>query len=149
LALDSVAASKATPYVDKGEGFEVIPVLSAERKFAGGGLIASSRQLADAGSLLTQGHLGTSVQLQHNLMAAKHEKGNYSYGMGAGVSTQGEHVGTLHVNMGGGSPGGRGYLLVFVEPGVSVGIAGNAEGEGDQVAAIAIALAKWFAWGES
>ncbi|WP_297735155.1 serine hydrolase [uncultured Maricaulis sp.] len=125
---DSDDADKATNWVDLGEGPQAIEGLSAECKFGAGGLLASSRDLAAMGQFLAAGEivdLDTWTDLP---------------GPWAGYA---ESVDLHYAAHSGGSPGGRSFLIVYVEPQISVALTGNADSENLQ--ALSIELADLFA----
>jgi len=125
---DSDDAEKATNWVDLGEGPQTIDGLSAECKFGAGGLLASSRELAEMGHALAAGEmvdLGGWTELP---------------GPWAGHAPEADLHYAAHS---GGSPGGRSFMLIYVEPQVSVALTGNADSENLQ--ALSIELADLFA----
>lgn len=125
---DSEEAEKATNWVDLGEGPQRIEGLSAECKFGAGGLLASARDLAAMGDALAAGAL---VDL---------DSWSDLPGPWAGHSERADLHYAAHS---GGSPGGRSFLIVYVEPQVSVALTGNADSENLQ--ALSIELADLFA----
>ncbi|MAC90398.1 MAG: serine hydrolase [Maricaulis sp.] len=125
---DLEGADKASNWVDLGEGPQIIDGLSAECKFGAGGLLASSRELAAMGQALAAGEI---IELAGWTDLP---------GPWAGYASDIELRYAAHS---GGSPGGRSFLLVYVEPRVSVALAGNADSENLQ--ALSIELADLFA----
>ena len=125
---DRIDADKAANWVDMGAGPQLIEGLSAECKFGAGGLLASSRELAAMGHALAAGEM---VEL---------EGWSDLPGPWAGYA---ESVNLHYAAHSGGSPGGRSFLLVYVEPQIAVALAGNADSENLQ--ALSIELADLFA----
>ncbi|MFT4091464.1 MAG: serine hydrolase domain-containing protein [Asticcacaulis sp.] len=135
--LDAVGVKKATPYIQAGllptlpEGAnpkDIIPspLPPAGCKFGGGGLIASSDQLAEAGAALASG----KIIPKHHLKAALtpwSDVSNVVYGGAIGKITHSGQPTTTY-SLSGGAPGGRSYLLVLIEPEISVAICGNIDG---------------------
>lgn len=143
MRLDSETQATATPYFDAGVELQSLAPMSAECKFGGGGLIASSAELAEIGRAAYDGRIAPAPALRALLESGRGAHGETSFAMGYGVAEfDGYPDGVLYLTMGGGSPGGRGYLLVLVEPRISVAITGNVEGDGDAVAEVALALAR-------
>ena len=139
---DDEDADKATPYFDAGEGLQPMP-LSAECKFGGGGLIASSRDMAAMGSALAEGALLTSEEIDAAFQPIQTTNGDvvtYVYGMEAGYEPSLDLHYAAHS---GGSPGGRSFLMVYVEPQVVVATTANADGANHYP--LALALADLFA----
>jgi len=121
--------------------------MSAECKYGGGGLIGSSDQLAEAGQMFYDGSLLPLADLKALLKNEYPEGKNngVAFGMGTGISqklVEGQKV--LFATMGGASPGGRSYLLVFADLQVAVALTTNCEGDGEQAYQFALALAKKF-----
>ncbi len=147
VRVDDVAADKAKPYIRKGKQFEVIKGLSAECKYGGGGLIASSDQLVEAGQFLYDGSIAPLEEIKR-LLATQYPPGEErgtSFGMGNGITASFNGQKVLYANMGGASPGGRSYLLVLADLQVAVAITTNCEGDGEQAYQLSMALAKKFA----
>ena len=155
--LDDGSVDKAQPYVRAGllpelpantspDDLVVLPAaLSATCKFGGGGLVASSRELARAGAALASGEIMPLGKIEQALSAWS-EVSNVVYGAGSGeTGTGADRVRSWSLS--GGAPGGRSYLLVLVEPQISVAIAGNLDGANMADAARDIAQA-WLAAGE-
>ncbi|WP_440959427.1 serine hydrolase domain-containing protein [Oceanicaulis sp. LC35] len=139
---DAVDADKATPYFDAGDGLEPMP-LSAECKFGGGGLIASSRDLARFGAALAAGDLLSLEEIDAAFQPIQTNGGDvvsYVYGMEAGFEPS---LNLHYAAHSGGSPGGRSFVMAYVEPQVVVATTGNAEGENHYP--LALALADLFA----
>ncbi|BDX00292.1 serine hydrolase domain-containing protein [Maricaulis maris] len=125
---DAADAEKAANWVDLGDGPEMIEGLSAECKFGAGGLLASSRELAAMGATLAAGEM-VDLNGWSDLP-----------GPWAGYAESADLHYAAHS---GGSPGGRSFLLVYVEPQISVALTGNADSENLQ--ALSIELADLFA----
>lgn len=121
---DSEGVDKAVAYEQDGEDFRPLPKLSAECKFGAGGLLANSRELALTGEALYQGMI-VDLAKANSIFRPAGEKNPFSHG--TVVRREGS---TLVLGHSGGSPGGRGYLEVWMEPKVSVAITGNFEGPG-------------------
>jgi serine beta-lactamase-like protein LACTB len=135
---DSDTAEKATPYFDAGEGLAPMP-LSAECKFGGGGLIASSREMAQMGAALADGSLRSAEEIDAAFMPIQTSAGetvSYVYGMEAGFEPS---IGLHYAAHSGGSPGGRSFLMVYVEPQVVVATSANADGANHYPLALALA----------
>lgn len=145
LLLDSETADKATPYVRSKKSYEVYPNLSAECKYGGGGLLASSQQLAEACQLLYDGSIVPLEDIKKLMMQEweSGEKSGMSYAMGCGVaeSSLGDQP-VLFLAMGGASPGGRSYILVLTDLKIAIALTTNCEGDGDKAYTLAITLAK-------
>ncbi len=140
--LDAQDADKATAYYDAGEGLEPM-ALSAECKFGGGGLIASSRELAAFGSALVEGELLTLEEIETAFQPIQTRDGeavSYVYGMEAGYEPSLDLHYAAHS---GGSPGGRSFIMAYVEPQVVVATTANFEGPNHYP--LALALADLFA----
>lgn len=138
---DSEEAVKAVNYIGDPGAFEEIK-LSAECKFGGGGLLASARDLAEMGAALARGDIVPLDYAREHFVPGKSGNGkdvNYAYGMSVGFS---ESIQTHYSMHSGGSPGGRGYFLVFYEPRVSVGVTSNYDGP--HHADLSIALGRIF-----
>lgn len=138
---DSTGAEKATNYMGEVGAFEEIE-LSSECKFGGGGLIASSRELAKMGAALARGDIVPLGFALEHFKPGKTGNGNdtnYAYGMGVGTA---KSIGIHYATHSGGSPGGRGFLLVFFETNVAVALTSNFDGP--HHADIAIALGRIF-----
>lgn len=155
--LDDGSVVKAQPYVQAAllpdlppgvspDELVVLPgSFSALCKFGGGGLIASSRELARAGAALATGEILPPGELEQGL-APWSDISDVVYGAASYEIASGS--GTIRSwSVSGGAPGGRSYLLVLVEPQISVAIAGNIDGSNMGEAARAIAEA-WLAPGE-
>ena len=139
---DSEDADKATPFYDAGQGYEPMP-LSAECKFGGGGLIASSRDMARMGSALAEGALLSADEIDLAFQPVQTTGGeavSYVYGMEAGYEPS---LNLHYAAHSGGSPGGRSFLMVYVEPQVVVATTANADGANHYP--LALALADLFA----
>lgn len=131
--LDGPDVVKASMYIDprllptaNGKDHQAasvkIPHLSAECKFGGGGIVASPRQLAEAGAEFAVGNIIPLDRLDTYLRSSPS-----SLGGAFSVEHHGDRS-TLSYELSGGAPGGRSYLLVLMEPQISVAIAGNFDG---------------------
>ena len=125
---DSEDAEKATNWIDLGEGLERVEGLSAECKFGGGGLLASSRDLAEMLDRLAAGDLVEIASLADQP------------GQWAGHDPS---AGLHYAAHSGGSPGGRSFMITYAEPRVSVAVTANADGE--NFYALSVGLANLFA----
>lgn len=125
---DREDAVKATAWVGEAGDWQAYEDLSAECKFGGGGLLASARDLAETGAALYRGEIVDPAVLAEGpaYWAGRAEEVNLTYAAHSG-----------------GSPGGRAFLIVYLEPQVSVALTGNYDGENLQ--ALAITLADLFA----
>ena len=135
--LDHPSANKAKMYIQAGrlprppggissEAIVPLPPMSAACKYGGGGLIASSKQLARAGAALYQGEIIPLANLDTALLPWT-EVNRVVYG--AAVNNhEGSDGQYRSYSLSGGAPGGRSYLLVLIEPQISVAIAANREG---------------------
>jgi len=135
---DADDADKATNYVQTRGRYEVRDDLNAQCKFGGGGLLASARDLAAMGTAFATGEivpLDQMADLTSPYVTSDGEETNYVYGMGAGFAESLQSHYGLHS---GGSPGGRAYLAVFVEHGISVGMTANFDGPALPDAAIGL-----------
>lgn len=94
--------------------------MSAECKFGGGGLLASAHDLANMGQALATGEV-----LDLELLAASIDEEQGAFGTAAGFSEANNAHYAAHS---GGSPGGRAFLLVFIEPQVVVAVTSNYDG---------------------
>ena len=110
---DSEMADKAANWIDLGNGLVQVDGLSAECKFGGGGLLASSRDLAVMLDTVAAGELFDPARLGE-------ETGHW-----AGYA---QDTGVHFAAHSGGSPGGRAFMVTFVEPRVSVAVTANADG---------------------
>lgn len=138
FAIDDPGADKAQAYIRAGQlpalpdgaaPDDIVPLpaeISAECKFGGGGLIASARQLARAGAALHQGRIIPSERLASALQPWS-SISDTVYGGAVTRRDQGDPPFSSY-SLSGGAPGGRSYLLVFVEPHIAVAIAGNIDG---------------------
>jgi len=135
---DSDHADKAVPLHDLGEGLAPMP-LSAECKFGGGGLIASVEELAGMGAAFAAGDIISPSAFETVLAPTETNDGtpvSYVYGMGAGY----EPAFDLHYAAhSGGSPGGRSFLMVYVEPQIVVATTANSDGPNHQALAVGLA----------
>ena len=105
--------------------------MSAECKFGGGGLLASVRELADMGQALASGDV-----LELEALAGSMDAEQGAFGIAAGYS---EPNAAHYAAHSGGAPGGRAYLLVFVEPQVVVAVTSNYDGPNHGEFAISLA----------
>lgn len=117
---DREGADKATNMFGNLRRMRVLEDMSAECKFGGGGLLASARDLADMGEALARGDI-LAVDALSN--AINTEQG--PFGIAAGYSATNDVHYAAHS---GGSPGGRAYLLVFIEPQIVVAVTSNYDG---------------------
>lgn len=139
---DRDGADKAVTYFGEPGAFEVIE-LSAECKFGGGGLLASSRDLAAMGAAFAAGEVIAPQRFSQVLTAQPLNDGSstgMAYGMGVGFS---EELGTHYAAHSGGSAGGRGFLLVLAELEIVVALTANSDGP--QHGDAALALGGYFA----
>ncbi len=111
--LDQEGADKAANWIDLGEGLERVDGLSAECKFGGGGLLASSRDLATLLSAVASDSLVQTTALAQET------------GPWAGYS---ETLRSHYIAHSGGSPGGRAFMFALIEPHVSVALTANSDG---------------------
>ena len=137
FSLDNHEIAKANPYVlagllpNKPEDLDAnaivdLPPLSAECKFGGGGIVASSQQLARAGAEI---YLADLFDSSGDYAGFAPMSGVSDVVFGAALGSGGLEESEIHSwQLSGGAPGGRSYLLVLVEPQVSVAIAGNFDG---------------------
>ncbi len=132
---DRDGADKATPYLAEGDSFQPIS-LSAECKFGGGGLIGSAMDLARFGEALTNGIVAPSALKSWTTKDG--EEIGVAYGMSVGFS---ESMATRYALHSGGSPGGRGFLLVLFEPKIVVALTANSDGPNHADTAVAIGRA--------
>jgi serine beta-lactamase-like protein LACTB len=142
MQTDREGARKATSYVEENGAFKELPNLSAECKFGAGGLLASARDLALFGEALYSGAI-VDLERAPQLFIAGQTGGKpnpFAYGSVVRVEN-GAHV----VGHSGGSPGGRSYLEVWLEPQVSIAVTGNFEGPG--LGELTAGLARIFAEG--
>lgn len=124
---DSEDAEKAVTFIGEPNAFKEVHI-SAECKYGGGGLLASARGLAGMGAALAKGDIVPLVFANKNFAPRKSGNGkdvNYAYGMSVGYSESAQTNYSMHS---GGSPGGRGFLLVYYGPRVSVGVTSNYDG---------------------
>ncbi len=147
ILLDQDSEMKATPYLQKGKKYTVVEGMGAASKYGGGGLIATSQQLAEAGKMLYDGSIAPLDEIKESYKNEYPEEAKYgtAFAMGSGFSSNYGDEPVMYANMGGGSPGGRSYVLVLVDFKVSVALTGNLEGDGEKAYKICIDLAKRFA----
>ncbi len=148
FSLDHEGAAKAQPYVLASQSPDPLPGvdpeslipfpnLSAECKFGAGGLLASSQELARVGAALSAGEI-VPVERIAALLDTGQDSEDVAFGVAAGTTTT--DAGTLtSVSQSGAAPGGRSFLLVLVEPRISVAITGNLDGPEFSEAAVALA----------
>ena len=125
---DRDEAVKATNWFARGDQMTAIE-LSAECKFGGGGLIMSSQELAAMGADLAAGRVVALAKFDEVRGMSANQAGEdaaYALGMGGIRDTQ---TGQLALSHSGGAPGGRSFLLVLMEPQLSIAIAGNTDGQ--------------------
>lgn len=134
---DRQGADKGVAYLSQNGAFTPMPNLSAECKFGAGGLIASARDLALTGEALYAGRI-VDLARAPGVFAPTSATNPFAYGAVVRV-VDGIHT----IGHSGGSPGGRGYLEVWMEPRVAVGLTGNVEGPG--LGELAAGLARLFA----
>lgn len=139
-------AEKATILVDFEDGAGIVEfALSSECKFGGGGLIASARDLAAMGAAFAAGDIVDADAMSGILVSEPNEDGDIvgvAYGMTSGYS---QSMGAHYAMHSGGSPGGRAFLLVLIEPQVVVATTANFDGE--RHTELAYDLARIFAGG--
>ncbi|WP_300531868.1 serine hydrolase domain-containing protein [Maricaulis sp.] len=139
---DREGVDKAVTYMGEAGAFDAI-ALSAECKFGGGGLLASSRDLAAMGAAFAAGEVIATERFSQVLTAQTLNDGTstgMAYGMGVGYW---EELGSHYATHSGGSPGGRGFLLVLADLEIVVALTANFDGP--QHADTAIALGQYFA----
>ena len=138
---DSPSSDEAVPYRREDDGFEPIPDIDASCKFGGGGFLSSALDLARFGRALYSGALLAPEWLEVATTSATLPGGEttyYAFGADANTSDiSGQSV--RWVRHSGGSPGGRGYVVVLLSEDLAVGMAGNLEGEGLRLAATGLA----------
>ena len=145
LELDGVAKNKAVNYVKKGKRTVAYPGVNAKSKYGGGGFIASSDQLAEAGQMLFNEKLAPLKEIKKRFKSQWKEGAvnGIAFGTGAGISSKSfNRPDVLYIAMGGGSPGGRSYLFVVADLQISVAITANLEGNGEDAYALALAIIK-------
>lgn len=125
IELDSLDAQKAQPLIKAGilpqlppgvdpEAIIPMPKLSNECKFGAGGLVMSSKQLAQAGALLFE-------EDRAKLLMNWPDSSTNRYG-----AAYSENNGRWQLS--GGAPGGRSYLLVSLNARLSIALTGNFDG---------------------
>lgn len=145
--LDNPKAMKSITYIRASqlpgnastEGIVPLPIASAECKFGGGGLIATSRQLAEVGARLTEGKIIPKSRLTEALTPWSEVSGVVYGGGVRKIDHKGKSVTSYALS--GGAPGGRSYLLVLIEPRISVAVTGNIDGPNLEATAREIASA--------
>lgn len=141
IQLDSETIKKATPYKVSQKGFERIDSINAECKFAGGGLVASTQQLAQIGANFMNGYVLPADRVIPILIDEKPDGERFRFAMQTGHS---DRLGSHYASMRGGATGGRGMLVILPDAQLSIAIAANAEGEGSDVSGLALSLAEDF-----
>lgn len=136
---DHEGADKAANMFGQPDALVTLEGLSAECKFGGGGLLASARELADMGQALAAGEI-VSLEALPGLI----QEENGVFGIAAGHDTD---VDMHYAAHSGGSPGGRAFLIVLVEPQVVVAVTANYDGPNH--GQFAIGLSNLFAGIES
>ncbi len=142
---DRDGADKAVTWFGDAPDWSEIS-LSAECKFGGGGLIMSSRDLAAMGSDFAAGDVIALDEMDEYLqpvMLSDGEAVSYVFGMGTGRD---EDSGMRYAAHSGGSPGGRSFILVMVEPQLVIAATGNADSI--RLDQLAIPLSSIFLGGE-
>jgi len=117
---DREGAEKAANMFGNLRSARELEDMSAECKFGGGGLLASTHDLAGMGQALATGEV---LDLEALTAAIGAEQG--VFGTAAGYSEANNAHYAAHS---GGSPGGRAFLLVFIEPQVVVAVTSNFDG---------------------
>lgn len=133
LELDSTEAKKAHNYIKLLWMKRVHNDINARSKFGGGGFIASSFELAEAGSMLFDNKIMEldSVKELYRMQWDGSENG-FAFGSFAGISNESfGQPDVLYMNIGGGAPGGRSYLIVVPDLKISVALAGNYKADGE------------------
>ena len=107
---------------------EIIPwlPLSAKCKYGGGGLVASSKQLARAGAALYQGLIIPTDRLK-DIIQPWSPVSNIVYGGALSINETSSGPIT-NFELSGGAPGGRSYLYVMIEREISIAITANFDG---------------------
>jgi hypothetical protein len=113
--------------------------MSAECKFGGGGIVSSASELAHVGTLLfaTDGSYSKLFDIDE-------ESARPARGVQLGAAVKPFDVGhevVTSYSLSGGAPGGRSFLLVLLEPQISVAITANFDGPNLEDAANEIARA--------
>ncbi|WP_108812151.1 serine hydrolase [Sphingorhabdus sp. Alg231-15] len=135
--LDGSSAEKAAMFIDPRilPGARItdslpdivpMPPLSAECKFGGGGILASSYQLARAGAAFVGGEIIPKDRIKAGLRSSS-KPSSIVYGGAISYKTI-EDESILSYQLSGGAPGGRSYLLILFEPEIVVAITGNVDG---------------------
>lgn len=148
FAVDHEGAAKAQPFIPASQSPDplpgvdpdaLIPIqnLSAECKFGGGGLLASSRELARVGAALSAGEI-VPVERITTLLDAGPDGDAFAFGMVARATETANGTITA-ISQSGAAAGGRSYLLVLVEPQISIALTGNMDGPDFSAAAVALA----------
>lgn len=123
---DHDGADKAVTWIGQASDWMEIS-LSAECKFGGGGLLMSSRDLAAMGADLASGEvipLNAMDEVLAPVTLSSGESVTYVYGMGTEREAE---TGMRYAAHSGGSPGGRSFILVMVEPQLVIAATGNAD----------------------
>ena len=144
LNLDSKDAKKSATFLKIGKEINV----NAKSKFGGGGFIASSQQLAEAGAMLFDESINTidNIKAMFKGQWESDVTNGIAFGTGAGFSkeTFGQPD-VLYCAIGGGSPGGRSYLFVVVDLKISIAVTTNLEGDGEEAYQLVFDLVKQLA----
>ena len=134
---DIPAGEKSVNYEKRFWGIRATEPIDASCKFGGGGFVASARDLARFGTAILDGRLVSRdmlEQISEPGMLADGTQTQYGFGMTAGVHDTGDRT-LAFLSHSGGSPGGRGFVLLYPEIGTVVAMAGNYEGENFSAAA--------------
>jgi|GEM_PF-1308251 len=127
-------------------GIIELPRLSAECKFGGGGIVSNAADLARAGTLAFIDRT-TGKSPIRNHQTRSYPLNSITLG-GAVNSIEIEANSWTSYSLSGGAPGGRSYLLVLIEPKLSVAITANADGPSLDAAALEVASA-WIEYAHS
>lgn len=136
---DRAGSDKGTNYYEENGEVIIWDEMSAECKFGGGGLIASSRDLAQMGSDFALGQIVDEARIPDLFAPFTTSNGDeitYVYGMSAGYS---QEIGSHYALHSGGSPGGRAFLAVLTDYDVSVALTANFDGPALPDAALGLA----------
>lgn len=135
--LDTPGGERAVPYI-RAKDLPALPAKTAPEdilpsplppatcKYGGGGLMAGSSELAQAGAMLASGRIIPKQKLKAALKPWSEVSG-IVYGGGVKAVRHGKQD-VLSYSLSGGAPGGRSYLLVLIEPQIAVAITGNIDG---------------------
>jgi len=141
LELDGIGANKAANYIKKGKKIDV----NAKSKYGGGGFLASSDQLAEAGQMLFNESIAPleDIKMIFKSQWKKDSLNGVAFGTGAGIAKESfGQSDVFYFGLGGGSPGGRSYLFVVADLKLSVAITANLEGDGDDAYQLAFDFIK-------